>query len=86
VDDAARTAILAGRGVSRVIDSSDKGLPVLLEKMNVYVPTAAEMKQFRDLAIPAARAFLERTYKSQGKYWVDRFLSAVEEAEAKLGY
>ena len=86
IDDASRTAILAGRGVSRVIDSSDKGLPVLLEKMNVYVPTAAEMKQFRDLAIPAARAFLEKSYKNQGKYWVDRFLAAVEAAEKKLGY
>ncbi|HCG63875.1 MAG TPA: C4-dicarboxylate ABC transporter substrate-binding protein [Sphaerochaeta sp.] len=86
IDDASRTAVLAGRGVSRVIDSSDKGLPVLLEKMNVYVPTAAEMKQFRDLAIPAARAFLEKSYKNQGKYWVDRFLAAVEAAEKKLGY
>lgn len=86
IDDAARTAILAGRGVSRVIDASDKGLPVLLDKMNVYVPTAAEMKQFRDLAMPAARAFLERSYKNQGKYWVDRFVSAVEAAEKKLGY
>ena len=86
IDDASRTAVLAGRGVSCVIDSSDKSLPVLLEKMNVYVPTVAEMKQFRDLAIPAARAFLEKSYKNQGKYWVDRFLAAVEAAEKKLGY
>jgi len=86
IDDASRTAILAGRGVSRVIDSSDKGLPVLLEKMNVYVPTSAELKQFRDLSIPAARDFLEKANKSEGKYWVDRFLSAIEEAEKKFGY
>jgi tripartite ATP-independent transporter DctP family solute receptor len=33
VDDAARTAILAGRGLSRIIDSTDKGLPVLMSKM-----------------------------------------------------
>ncbi len=85
IDDAARTAILAGRGVSRIIDSSDKGLPTLMAKMNVYVPNSYEMKQFRDLAIPAAREFLEDTYKSQGKYWVDRFLKAIEEAERELG-
>ena len=39
VDDAARTAIIAGRGLSRIIDSTDKGLPALAEKMQVYVPT-----------------------------------------------
>ncbi len=85
VDDAARTAILAGRGISRIIDSSDKGLPTLMKKMNVYVPNASEMKQFRDLAIPAAREFLEKTYKNQGKYWVDRFLKAIEDAEKEFG-
>ncbi|MHB0898641.1 MAG: TRAP transporter substrate-binding protein, partial [Spirochaetales bacterium] len=51
VDDAARTAILAGRGLSRIIDGSDKGLPALAERMQVYVPSKAEMKQFRDVAI-----------------------------------
>jgi len=54
--------------------------------MNVYVPTSAELKQFRDLSIPAARDFLEKANKSEGKYWVDRFLSAIEEAEKKFGY
>lgn len=81
VENAARTAILAGRGLSRIIDASEKGLPVLQEKMNVYVPTAREMKQFRDLTIPAAREFMEDKYKSEGRYWVDKFLDAIEEAE-----
>ena len=56
-----------------------------MAKMNVYVPNSYEMKQFRDLAIPAARKFLEDTYKSDGKYWVDRFLKAIEDAERELG-
>lgn len=86
VTDAARTAILAGRGLSRIIDSSDKGLPVLLSKMDVYVPTARELKAFRDKAIPAARAFLVKKYKKDGEYWVDKFLKEIADAEKKLGY
>ena len=52
IDDAARTAILAGRGLSRIIDSSDKGLPALQKNMEVYVPNPSEMRQFRDATIP----------------------------------
>ncbi|MDA3938672.1 MAG: DctP family TRAP transporter solute-binding subunit [Spirochaetia bacterium] len=86
IDDAARTAILAGRGLSRIIDSSEKGLPVLMAKMKVYVPTPAEMKQFRDLSVPAASAFLEKEYGKEGKVWIDKFLSAIADAERELGY
>ncbi len=85
IDDAARIAILAGRGLSRIIDSTDKGLPVLMSKMKVYVPTPAEMKQFKDATIPAATKFLEEKYGKEGKAWVDKFLKAIAEAEKELG-
>ncbi len=85
IDDASRTAILAGRGLSRILDSSDKGLPVLQENMDVYVPNASEMRQFRDLSIPAATKFLEEKYGREGKMWVEKFLEAIEDAERKLG-
>ncbi|TXT50589.1 MAG: TRAP dicarboxylate transporter subunit DctP [Spirochaetes bacterium] len=86
VDDAARTAILAGRGLSRIIDSTDKGLPALAEKMQVYVPTKAEMKQFRDAAIPAAKEFMSTQYKKDGELWVEKFFAAIDKAEKDLGY
>lgn len=86
VDDAARTAILAGRGLSRIIDSTDKGLPALVEKMQVYVPTRDEMKQFRDAAIPAAKEFMSAQYKKEGEMWVDKFFDAISLAEKELGY
>ena len=86
VDDAARTAILAGRGLSRIIDGSDKGLPALSDKMQVYVPTKAEMKLFREAAIPAAREFMSAQYKKDGEAWVDKFFAAIEAAEKELGY
>jgi tripartite ATP-independent transporter DctP family solute receptor len=86
VDDAARTAILAGRGLSRIIDGSDKGLPALAERMQVYVPSKAEMKQFRDVAVPAAKEFMIAQYKKDGEAIVDKFFAAIEKAEAELGY
>jgi len=86
VDDAARTAILAGRGLSRIIDGSDKGLPALAERMQVYVPSKAEMKQFRDVAIPAAKEFMIAQYKKDGELWVDKFFAAIDKAEKELGY
>ncbi len=86
IDDAARTAILAGRGLSRIIDSTDKGLPVLLSKMNVYVPSASEMQQFKDATIPAAKKFLEKKYGKNGEIWVNKFLNAIDSAEKELGY
>ncbi len=86
IDDASRTAILAGRGLSRIIDSSEKGLPALTGKMKVYVPTTAEMKQFRDLAMPAARDFMVSQYKKEGEALVDKFFAAVDKAEKELGY
>ncbi len=85
VDDAARIAILAGRGLSRIIDSTDKGLPVLMAKMKVYVPSPAEMQQFKDATIPAATRFLEKKYGKEGKMWVDKFLKAIADAERELG-
>ncbi|MCX7774915.1 MAG: DctP family TRAP transporter solute-binding subunit [Rectinemataceae bacterium] len=86
IDDAARTAIVAGRGLSRIIDATDKGLPTLAEKMQVYVPTKAELKQFRDAAVPAALEFMTTQYKDEGKKWVEMFFSAIEKAEKELGY
>jgi len=84
VSDAARTAIVAGRGLSRIIDATDKGLPTLAAKLEVYVPTAAEMKQFRDLSIPAARKFIEEKNKADGKIWIDKFFAAIAQAEKEL--
>ncbi len=85
VSDAARTAIMAGRGLSRIIDASDKGLPTLATKMQVYVPNAGEMRQFRDATMPAAKKFMADKYKKEGETWVDAFYGAIDKAEKELG-
>lgn len=81
VDSAAKEALLAGRGLSRLIDSTEKGLPILQARMEVYTPTAAEMRSFREMTIPAAKAFIEKQFGRDGALWVDRFLAAIEQAE-----
>jgi len=53
--------------------------------MDVYVPTASEMRQFRNQSIPAATEFLEDKYGREGKMWIEKFLDAIEDAERKLG-
>ena len=84
IDNAAREAILAGRGLSRIIDSTEKGLPVLTARMEIYTPTAAEMRAFRSATVPAARDFISRTYGREGEEWMNRFTRAIEEAERKF--
>jgi tripartite ATP-independent transporter DctP family solute receptor len=86
VDDAAKTAILAGRGLSRIIDSTERGLPTLSKKMQVYVPSRAVIKQFQDIMVPAAQKFLLTQYKEEGRIWMDKFFAAIDKAEKELEY
>ena len=84
VADAARTAIVAGRGLSRIIDATEKGLPTLAAKMEVYMPTAAESKQFRDLSVPAARDYIIEKNPKDGEAWINKFFAAIAQAEKEL--
>ena len=49
IDWASEVASEAGRGVSRVIEASEKGLPKLSKKMKVNAVPAAELKKFAAL-------------------------------------
>ncbi len=82
--DAAKTAILAGRGLNRIIESSDKGLPVIAKKMEIYTPTAEELSQFRKLAIAGAQKIIAEKLGEEGKKWTEKFLSAIDAAEKKM--
>jgi len=86
VDDAAKIAILAGRGLSRIIDSTERGLPMVSMKMQVYVPSKTAIKQFQDITVPAAKKFLLTQYKEEGRIWMDKFFAAIDKAEKELGY
>jgi TRAP-type C4-dicarboxylate transport system substrate-binding protein len=62
VQGAADVAVIAGRGIDRLVTATEKGLPTLAKSMEVYTPTAEEMQTFRDVAIPAAKAFLRKLW------------------------
>lgn len=85
VDEAARVANLAGRGVNRLIEASDEGLPYLMEEMEVYKPTGEEMEKFREAAIPTSMDFIEEEYGKEGAEFAEDYLDAIEAAREKLG-
>ncbi len=81
VIEAAKVANIAGRGVNRVFEAGDKGLPFLAKRMQVYTPTTSELKEFRDITVPAAMKFIEKEYGKEGKELADAYLKAIEEAK-----
>lgn len=83
--DAARTAIIAGRGLNRILEASDKGLPLLSKHMEIYTPTSAELEEFRKVGIAAAMSFIEKTYKDEGMRLAKEYLKAIDEAKKELG-
>ncbi len=77
---AARSAIVAGRGINRIIEASDRGLPALAQKMQVYSPTPAEIAKFRELAQPAVKAQIAKSYGKEGEVLMQEFLDAIAKA------
>ena len=81
VQGAAEAAVVAGRGVDRLVTATEKGLPALAAAMEVYTPTPAELEQFRAIAIPAAKKFFAQSLGQEGTQWVEKYLNAVEEVK-----
>ncbi len=79
---AADAAIVAGRGLNRIIEASDRGLPKLAERMEIYAPSAAEREAFRKAAQPAVRKVIVERFGAEGEAMLDAFLAAIEEASA----
>ena len=82
IDQAALVTKYANRGLCRVNES--RNIKYIESKgMKVYAPTAAEKKAFRDLTQGPVTEYL-RTQIDPAL--IDRVLSAVADAEKKLGY
>jgi len=84
VKGAAQSAVIAGRGLDRLIEATDKGLPTLAAKMEVYTPTAEELQQFKDLAIPAAKDFFQETLGDEGMAWIEKYLAAIDTIQKSM--
>jgi len=80
VDYAAQVAVDAGRGMSRVIEASSKGLPALQEGMTVNAVPAAELEKFAAATQPAVRALIEENYGEEGVAMLEAMLASIEAA------
>lgn len=81
VDMAAKVAVDAGRGISRIIEASaDKGLPKLGERMEINAIPPAELEKFSAAAQPAVRKVIEEQLGDEGIAMLDAMLASIEEA------
>ncbi|MFW5854225.1 MAG: DctP family TRAP transporter solute-binding subunit [Thermodesulfobacteriota bacterium] len=80
IEYAAQSAIVAGRGLGRVIEASDRGLAVLMKEMQVNALTAEEKMKFREAAMPAVKKLIVDKFGAEGEEMMNAFLDAVEEA------
>ncbi len=81
VDWASEVATEAGRGVSRVIEASEKGLPKLGKKMKINVVSPAELKKFAAVAQPAVRKLIEEKLGAEGADMLNTMMAAIKKAE-----
>jgi len=85
VREAARVANVAGRGINRLLETGEDGLPYLADHMEIFVPTDEELEKFREITIPAAMEFIEAEYGEEGVELADFYLESIENARIKLG-
>jgi tripartite ATP-independent transporter DctP family solute receptor len=81
IDWASEVATEAGRGVSRVIEASDRGLPKLAKKMKVNAVSPAELNKFATSSQPAVRKLIEEKYGSDGVSMLNAMLDAIDKAQ-----
>lgn len=80
VRNAAKSAIVANRGISRIIEASSKGLPTLAKTMTVTTLSAKEKEAFRAAAQPAVKAYIVETFGKEGEEMLGALQQAVEVA------
>ncbi len=80
VDWAAVAAVDAGRGVSRVIEASDKGLPKLAKKMKVNAVPAAELAKFASASQPAVKKLITEKFGAEGTEMLNAMQDAIKKA------
>ena len=80
LNDAVKSAIVAGRGVARAIEASDKGMAALGKEMQVNALTPDQRAKFRDLTMPEVKKIIVEKYGPEGEAMMKAFLEAVDTA------
>ena len=81
IDWAAEVANEAGRGVSRVIEASERGLPKLAEKMEINAIAPAELAKFAAASQPAVSKLIEEKLGAEGVDMLNAMLDAIKKAQ-----
>ncbi|WP_417257221.1 DctP family TRAP transporter solute-binding subunit [Celeribacter halophilus] len=81
---AADVATDAGRSMSRVIEASDKGLPSLMETMEVNVVSSEEIAKFAEVSQPAVRELIEQSYGEEGTSLLNAMMASISEENDKF--
>ena len=81
VEYAAKSAIVAGRGMGRIIEASDRGLIGLAKTMEVNALTDEEKAAFQEVAIPEVKKLIVEKFGAEGEEMLNAFLEALEKAE-----
>ncbi len=78
---AARAGVEASRTIARELVTSERGLPALAQRMNVYQPTPEELEDFRRVSQPAIRNLIAETMGAEGLELLSGFLEAIKAAQ-----
>ncbi len=80
VNYAARSAVDSGRGISRMIEASERGLPLLAKKMKVNSVSSAELKKFAAASQPAVQKLIADKFGAEGTDMLEAMLAAIKAA------
>jgi tripartite ATP-independent transporter DctP family solute receptor len=81
VQNAAKSAIVAGRGIGRIIEASDRGLPALSKAMEVNALSPEQREAFKQKSLPVVKELIIEKFGPEGKEMLEAFMQAVEAAD-----
>ena len=78
VDWAASVAVDSGRGISRIIEASDNGLPKLAAKMKVNAVSQTELQKFAAAAQPAVKKLITEKFGDEGTAMLNAMMEEIQ--------
>ena len=77
---AAKSGVVASRGIARAIEASDRGLPKLAAKMEINALSQEDREAFKAAAQPAVIELIKTAYGEKGEELLNLFLAEVDAA------
>ncbi|MEZ5823767.1 MAG: DctP family TRAP transporter solute-binding subunit [Geminicoccaceae bacterium] len=80
IHSAAKSGVVASRGIARAIEASERGLPKLAKKMEITALSQEDRQRFKEAAQPAVIELIKGKFGDKGAELLDLFLSEVDKA------